>query len=310
MSTDQLASIFSGDTVLSTAQKSGMSSTQVSALVTPLVLDLDGNGISTVAREAGVIFDVRGDGNALSTGWVGSGDGLLARDLNGDGQINDGTELFGEGTVLANGTKATDGYAALSALDSNLDGVIDAQDAAWGQLLVWQDKNTDGKTGAGELVSLQNLGVTSISLHADSASTVSNGNLIGLMGTYTTADGATHTMGDVWFSVDQAGNRVFDLTAITGVEQGGLSKIDLAGNGGSGDKLRVGLHEVLSFGESDILSGSHQMVVNGDGNDAVQLVGSGWATNGSVHQGGETYHVYVNENAQLLINDKIHTVII
>lgn len=198
----------------------------------------------------------------------------------------------------------------MSALDSNLDGVINNKDAAWNQLLVWQDKNTDGKTNAGELVSLQGLGITSISLDAQAASTVSNGNLIGLMGSYTTADGATHTMGDVWFSVDKSGNRVFDLTAITGVEQGSLGSINLSGNQGLGDTLKLGLHEVLSFGESDILTGSHQMVVNGDGNDSVQLVGHGWTTNGSVVQGGETYSVYVNDNAHLLINDKMHTVII
>jgi len=43
----------------------------------------------------GVVFDVNGDGQSERTGWISSQDGLLARDLNGDGQINDGSELFG-----------------------------------------------------------------------------------------------------------------------------------------------------------------------------------------------------------------------
>ena len=56
-------------------------------------------------------------------------DGLLVRDLNGNGVIDSGQELFGGDTVLANGQKATDAYAALKDLDSNRDGIIDANDA-------------------------------------------------------------------------------------------------------------------------------------------------------------------------------------
>ena len=108
-----------------------MSTTQIAALVTlstPIILDLDGNGVQTMSYSSGVKFDLFAQGQEVQTGWVSSGDGLLVLDRNHDGQINDGSELFGSSTTLASGAKAEDGYQALSELDSNLDGVISQED--------------------------------------------------------------------------------------------------------------------------------------------------------------------------------------
>lgn len=86
--------------------------------VSPLVLDLDGDGIELVAlNDAGSVFwDIDEDGLGEATGWIAGGDGLLAVDLNEDGIINDHGELFGNDT--------TDGFSILSAYDSNTDDVI------------------------------------------------------------------------------------------------------------------------------------------------------------------------------------------
>jgi hypothetical protein len=277
------------------------------------VLDLNGDGIQTLSATNGVIFDVNNDGQVEKTGWAAATDGLLVRDLNGDGQINDGGELFGEGTVLANGTKAKDGYVALNAIDSNLDGLIDANDAAFGQLMVWTDRNSDGKTNAGELASLSDLGITSLSGSATQSSEMNNGNLIGLMGSYTTADGATHTMGDVWFSVDNSGQKVFDLAAVV-EKSGGVSHVDL--KVGEPAVLNVALNDVLSLGEHDV-NGLSTVKIDGDVGDSghtttVQLTqdGAGWSQHGTVTEGAQSYDVYVNQDAQLLVNHKLHTVII
>src|SRR5262249_3605952 len=75
----------------------------------PLVLDLDGNGVQTLSTGAGVHFDLRADGTPVNTGWVGAGDGLLVRDVNGNGSVDDGTELFGQATVLPDGSRAPNG---------------------------------------------------------------------------------------------------------------------------------------------------------------------------------------------------------
>lgn len=90
----------------------------------PLVLDLDGDGVELVALGAigSVYFDLNGDGFAEATGWISGGDGLLALDVNGDGYINDGSELFGDQSGYSNG------FLALAAYDSNSDGVITAED--------------------------------------------------------------------------------------------------------------------------------------------------------------------------------------
>jgi trimeric autotransporter adhesin len=127
------------------------------------------------------------------------------RDINGDGVINDGKELFGEGTVLADGSRAKDGYAAMAALDGNHDGKLDASDAVFKQLQVWVDGDRDGVTDAGELKSLADLGIASLSLQATTSTAVDNGNLIGLVGSYQTTDGTNHQMADVWFSRDPNG---------------------------------------------------------------------------------------------------------
>ena len=305
LSTDQVRALTSG-------QLAGLSTTTQLFLftkTTPLVLDLNQDGIQTLALGQGVVFDVNGDGQSERTGWVSSQDGLLARDLNGDGQINDGSELFGEGTTLADGTKAKDGYVALNALDTNLDGLIDANDAAFGQLSVWVDRNGDAKTNSGELASLTELGITSISLNAQSSTAVNNGNLIGLMGSYTTADGRTHTMGDVWFSVDTDGSRVFDLSAVID-KTGTVPYVDL--NASPAATLNVSLQDVLTLGNQDLGSGLTTVRIDGGTDDTVQLAQAdgNWTQSGTVTDGAESYAIYVNQEAQLLVNQKIHTQII
>ncbi len=112
----------------------------------PLAVDLDGTGdIETLPADS-VYFDIDADGMAEAVSWISSGDGWLAIDSNENGKIDGVGELFG--------SDGTGGFAALAALDTNADGKIDAQDAAYSQLVVWQDKNSDGVSQAGELLSI------------------------------------------------------------------------------------------------------------------------------------------------------------
>jgi len=185
-----------------TDQTAWTSSTNTSA--TPLVLDLDGDGVRTLSIDRGVKFDLDADGKVDRVGWVGAGDGLLARDLDGDGQIDDGSELFGEATVLEGGVRAKDGFEALAALDTNRDGKLDVQDEAFASLRVWSDADADGVTDAGELRSLADLGITSIATQAKAVTVFDEGNLIGLTANYTRSDGTEGEVADVWFRVSEA----------------------------------------------------------------------------------------------------------
>jgi hypothetical protein len=130
----------------------------------PLVLDMRGpNPISILAQS--VPFDLDGDGH-YPLAWVDAADPLLALDLNGDGVINNGRELFGTATILGNSqTAATDGFTALAQYDGNADGLINSNDPIFSRLILWFDQNSDGVSQTSELSSLPANGVTAIHLN-------------------------------------------------------------------------------------------------------------------------------------------------
>ena len=128
----------------------------------PLVLDLDGDGIEISSDS--VYFDNDGDGISNKMSWVNSDDVFLVFDKNNDGLISNGGELFGDDYVKEDGSKAVDGFDALSDLDTNGDGVIDTNDIDFSSLKVWRDLNQDGITDEGELFTLTELGISSFDL--------------------------------------------------------------------------------------------------------------------------------------------------
>jgi hypothetical protein len=84
-----------------------------------------------------------------------------------NGSIDSGRELFGSGTLMANGRRANNGFEALGELDSNGDARIDARDERFGELLTWADHDQD-KIGHGlELQSSTEAGLVSIELAYD-----------------------------------------------------------------------------------------------------------------------------------------------
>lgn len=167
----------------------------------PLVIDMNGDGFDTLSVEDGVYFNLDGEGLTEKTAWVnGTTDALLARDLNGNGMIDDGTELFTDSTVLADGTTAANGFEALSELDENGDGVIDHNDSAYADLLVWQDANNNGLTDEGELKSLSEVGIAQISVAAQAVgSEFENGNVLEQTASVTFSDGSTSQVGQFSF---------------------------------------------------------------------------------------------------------------
>gem|GEM_PF-1335178 len=105
----------------------------------PILLDLDRDGvIQTLGTSAGTHFDHDGNGFKELSGWVAEGDGILVFDRNINESIDNGSELFGNFTPLANGMLAVNGFQALAQFDVNGDGKVDANDPIWSQLKVWQ----------------------------------------------------------------------------------------------------------------------------------------------------------------------------
>lgn len=173
--------------------------------VSPLILDLDGDGVETVHVSSGVNFDHDANGFAEQSGWAGRDDGLLVWDRNGNGEIDNGTELFGNNSVLPNGQKAPNGFAALAGLDSNQDGHFSSADSLFSTIKVWRDSDGDGHADSGELLSLASAGVQSIATsYTQGISVDANGNEHRQLGTYTTTGGAQRSVSDVWFVQDRA----------------------------------------------------------------------------------------------------------
>lgn len=167
----------------------------------PLMIDLDGDGIETVARFNGTHFDLDGNGFAEDTGWVHADDGFLVYDENEDGEIS-GSELFGNAT--------TDGFTELSTHDSNSDGKINSSDTIFSDLQVWNDVNRDGYAQSDELFSMADLDIESISLNASVVNTSTTGGTITHTGTLTYENQTTTTIANVAFTRDTSNTRYIE----------------------------------------------------------------------------------------------------
>ena len=184
----------------------------------PLALDLNGNGIETLAANGhdGALFDHERLGIRTATGWIHSNDGILVYDRNGDGKINDGGEIFGDNTLLKNGKTAAHGFEAAADLDDNGDGKLDAADSAFGKLGVWRDLNHNGISEEGEIFALKDLRIKSLNLgYTQADKDLGNGNTLAEVGSYTDEDGNEHIMGDLRLSADRLHSRYSNSIPLT-----------------------------------------------------------------------------------------------
>jgi len=233
----------------------------------PLIIDLNNDGVQTLSLLAGVGFDHNGDGAKERSGWVSSEDALLVLDLDSNGTIDSGLELFGDETRLANGERASDGFMALAQYDDNNDGIIDASDAIYQDLQLWQDSNSDGKSESHELFSLLDLGVSEISLSAiDTAinqqgnefikqsSAVVNGEVVELVDVNFATVQTFET--DIYMtSIEQvADNLVINLSLSEALIEGDLLTLSFTGN--------EGIREIFTLTQSQITSGELILAVS------------------------------------------------
>lgn len=174
----------------------------------PVLLDLDGNGISVDTLSSSNMFvDLNGDGYMHRTAWAGKGDGVLVFDGDGDGKISGSKEFaFTQWDPTAN----SDLEAIKNVFDTNGNGKLDAGDAQWSKFKVMVN---------GQLVSLSSLGITSIDLTPKgSGQTFSDGSAITGTTTYTKSDGSTGTVGDAVLAGDSNGY-IVKSTVVTNADQ-------------------------------------------------------------------------------------------
>ena len=134
----------------------------------PIVIDTAGDGFHFGPPGKGVYFDLYATGEPILLQWVKShrDDSFLVRDINHNGLVDDGSELFGNGTyMILEERLAPNGFVALSQFDSlelggNNDGDITLEDQVWGELYLWLDFNADGISTYNEMTYIEDTDFT------------------------------------------------------------------------------------------------------------------------------------------------------
>ena len=255
------------------------------------MLDLDWDGGELVSLEDSTAFyDIDGDGYRERMGWVSADDGLLAYDKNEDGVISGRDEL----SFVEYVPGARTDLEGLAHFDSNGDGRLDGSDAEWSRFRVWRDLDQDGESDAGELQTLAEAGISSISLASDGAERTVAGNRILGEGSYIDAEGTgalydaalryseygirEEADGGLSVSLDESG-----ILCVVGTETGvtldatALGVIGVVGHDGA-DRLVAGGDDgklLVGGGGNDTLEGGggQDVLVGGAGAD--QLSGGG-----------------------------------
>ena len=198
----------------------------------PIVLDLNRDGVvgTTPLADSLIWFDLDNNGFKEHTAWVDKGDGLLALDLDGNGRIDHGGELFGNYSLLPDGSKARNGFEALKQYDSNHDGVLDAGDERWQDFRIWRDADGNGVSEGAELQSLDEAGICAIDLaYTESDHRDIHGNSHKQWGSIQWQDGQTGLASDVWFETNPA-NTAYQTKFTHSKEIKGLPEIWAFGN--------------------------------------------------------------------------------
>ncbi|MBN2646719.1 MAG: hypothetical protein JXR44_02915 [Thiotrichales bacterium] len=117
----------------------------------PLVVNFGGQNARLSLER--IAFDLNNDGQQESLPFLQAGSGFLALDRNGNGQIDQGSELFGPETG--------EGFGELAAYDEDGNGWIDENDSVFAQLQIWH-QTAEGQKQLHGLLAL-NVGAIALS---------------------------------------------------------------------------------------------------------------------------------------------------
>ena len=142
--------------------------------VSVFVLDLAGDGYQLTSVEGGVMFDIDGTGKPIQVGWTASGadDGFLFLDTNGNGRVDSGRELLGNGWRLPDGSRSLSGDGALISIQGypvpppnplpRGIGNVDPADQVFKNIRFWCDLNHNGQSEPDELKTLSELNIARV----------------------------------------------------------------------------------------------------------------------------------------------------
>lgn len=195
----------------SSSDSSGSGSDSSSDSDKPILVDLDGNGVRlTELGASNMFFDMDGDGRVNRTAWASAGDGVLVRDGNDDGVIDQRNEVV---FTDWDGTSKSDLQALLAMFDTNNNGKLDAGDTDWSLFKVLVT-NSDGTT---TLMTLGQLDITEITLISNNQSVnFSDGSAIFGGSTFKRSDGSTGLVADTRLSYEENGFVVTKTVTLNG----------------------------------------------------------------------------------------------
>uniref|UniRef100_UPI003D0C101E Ig-like domain-containing protein n=1 Tax=Sedimenticola sp. TaxID=1940285 RepID=UPI003D0C101E len=237
----------------------------------PIAVDLNGDGFNFVdVNDSNVFFDMDGDGWKQRTSWVGSDDGLLVYDVDGDGLITNTDEI----SFVDYLDSAQTDLEGLAAFDTNADGIFDANDDMWTKFGVWQDANQNGITDAGELHSLDAMGVTSVGLTSDGNFQIINGQTVHGVAAMQMADGSQLDLADVTLAYSNEAQVTRPDGTTSTVTTSPFSPDGEEINGTDGSDLIIGKNGnniVNGLAGDDLIfeDGGNDVIDAGDGNDMV-----------------------------------------
>ena len=202
--------------------------TPASTKTSPIVIDLNGDGVKTISRKNGkTYFDLDNNKFAENTSWIDKNDGILINKTLITNSITNGSELFGNHTLLKDGSLANNGFEALKEFDENKDGVINELDTlAYENLAIWQDANQNAKLDDNELKSLKELGIKEINLNYTNSNFIDeNGNEHRQISNVVFENGNRASISDVWFDTHTADTRYVGEKIVLSAEIEALPQI-------------------------------------------------------------------------------------
>ncbi|MDN7562290.1 beta strand repeat-containing protein, partial [Burkholderia orbicola] len=160
--------------------------------IDPIILNLNGDEVQTTALAgSSTYFDMLNNGQKIQTAWGTAGEGYLVYDPNDPNYT----------TAVTQDSQMVGGFGALQSLAQQVDGsghgTLTQADALWQDLKVWVDTTGSGQFQSGQLMSLDQLGITSLNLDGAAVSRNSNGNQILVDSSFTRADGSIGNMAGV-----------------------------------------------------------------------------------------------------------------
>lgn len=214
----------------------------------PVILNLDGRGLNLDTLSSSTQFiDTDGGENKHRTAWAAKGNGVLALDLYGDGQIHQKNQYaFTEWDPTA----TSDLQALKDVFDTNHNGKLDAGDANWAQFKVVVN---------GQMVSLDSLGITSIDLTpTGSGQTFADGSAFTGTASYTKSDGTQGQVGDAVLATDDHGYLIHQTRT---TDAGGSVTTDIVGSNADGSTAFENVATISADGLTRTISYDD----NGDG---------------------------------------------